>query len=82
MFVAGRLFVITAGRLRKENSRKGKNSASPKTRPPNVQATFTDEEAFIAKTRGHDKGKTTKKTIEGLSDDALKTLVPFVLALA
>ncbi len=48
-----------------------------------VQAEFTDEQAFKAMKEGlTDKnGKTTMKAIEGLSDDDMKALVPFVRAL-
>ena len=47
-----------------------------------VQAEFTDEQAFKAMKEGlTDKnGKTTMKAIEGLSDDDIKALVPFVRA--
>ena len=48
-----------------------------------VQAKFTDEEAFKAMKSGRTdaNGKTTMKAIEGLSDDDMKALVPFVRAL-
>ena len=48
-----------------------------------VQATFTDEEAFNAMKQGlaNEKGKTTMKAIEGLSDDEMKALVPYVRSL-
>lgn len=48
-----------------------------------VQATFTDEEAFNAMKRGltDNKGKTTMKAIEGLSDEDMKALVPYVRSL-
>jgi cytochrome c553 len=47
-----------------------------------VQAEFTDEQAFDAMKKGlTDKtGKTTMKAIEGLSDDDLKAMIPFVRA--
>lgn len=48
-----------------------------------VQAKFTDEEAFKAMKSGRTdaNGKTTMKAIEGLSDDDMKALVPFVRAM-
>ncbi len=48
-----------------------------------VQACFTDERAFKAMKEGvKDKnGKQTMKPIEGLTDDDMKALVPFVRAL-
>ena len=47
-----------------------------------VQAEFTDEQAFDAMKKGlTDKtGKTTMKAIEGLSDEDLKAMIPFVRA--
>ena len=47
-----------------------------------VQADFTDEQAFKAIKEGlTDKtGKTTMKAIEGLSDDEMKAMIPFVRA--
>jgi len=47
-----------------------------------VQESFNDEQAFKAIKEGlTDKnGKTTMKAIEGLSDDDIKALVPFVRA--
>lgn len=48
-----------------------------------VQAKFTDEDAFKAMKAGRTdaNGKTTMKAIEGLSDDDMKALVPFVRSL-
>lgn len=48
-----------------------------------VQAKFTDEEAFNAMKSGRidTTGKTTMKAIEGVSDDDMKALVPFVRSL-
>ena len=48
-----------------------------------VQAKFTDEQAFKAMKSGltDDKGKTTMKAAEGLSDTELKALVPFMRAM-
>ncbi len=48
-----------------------------------VQAKFTDEEALKAMKKGltDDKGKVTMKPTEGLSEDEIKALVPFVRAL-
>ena len=48
-----------------------------------VQAKFTDEEALKSMKKGltDDKGKVTMKPAEGMSDDELKALVPFVRAL-
>jgi cytochrome c553 len=47
------------------------------------QAGFTDEQAFKAIKEGvTDKnGKTTMKAIEGLSDEDMKAMIPFVRAL-
>lgn len=48
-----------------------------------VQAEFTDEQAFEAMKKGiiDKNGKTTMKAIEGLPDEDMKALVPFVRAL-
>ena len=48
-----------------------------------MQAKFTDEDAFKAMKAGRTdaNGKTTMKAIEGLSDDDMKALVPYVRAL-
>jgi len=48
-----------------------------------MQAKFTDDEAFKAMKVGRTdaNGKTTMKAIEGLSDDDMKALVPFVRSL-
>lgn len=48
-----------------------------------VQAGFTDAQAFDAMKKGitNKDGKTTMKAIEGLADDDMKALVPFVRAL-
>ena len=48
-----------------------------------IQAAFTDEQAFKSVKGGlTDKsGKTTMKAAEGLSDDDIKALVPYVRAL-
>lgn len=45
-----------------------------------VQAKFSDEQAFKAMKSGltDDKGKTTMKAAEGLSDDEMKALVAYV----
>lgn len=50
---------------------------------PKFQAKFTDEEAFKAMKTGRTdaSGKTTMKAIDGLSDDDMKALVPYVRAL-
>jgi len=47
-----------------------------------VQEKFTDDQAFDAMKKGlTDKnGKTSMKAIEGVSDDELKALIPFVRA--
>ncbi len=48
-----------------------------------IQAKFTDDDAFKAMKNGRTdaSGKTTMKAIEGLSDDDMKALIPFVRAL-
>ncbi len=48
-----------------------------------VQAKFTDADALKAMKSGltDDKGKTTMKAVEGVADDEMKALVPFVRAL-
>jgi len=48
-----------------------------------AQAKFTDEDAFKAMKSGRTdaSGKITMKAIEGLSDDDLKALVPYVRSL-
>lgn len=48
-----------------------------------IQAEFTDEQAFEAMKQGlmNDKGKVTMKATEGLSDEDMKALVPFVRSL-
>ena len=48
-----------------------------------VQAKFTDADALKAMKSGltDDKGKTTMKAAEGLSEEEMKALVPFVRAL-
>lgn len=48
-----------------------------------VQAQFSDQQAFEAMKTGlmNDKGKVTMKAIEGLSDEDMKALVPYVRSL-
>ncbi len=50
---------------------------------PKAQAKFTDAQALDAMKSGlkDDKGKLRMKPVEGLSDDEMKALVPFVRAL-
>jgi len=50
---------------------------------PKMQAKFTDDDAFKAMKNGRTDatGKTTMKAIEGLSDDEMKALIPYVRAL-
>jgi cytochrome c553 len=50
---------------------------------PKVQAKFTDDDAFKAMKAGRTdaSGKTTMKAIEGLTDDEMRALVPYVRSL-
>jgi len=50
---------------------------------PKVQAGFTDEQAFKAVKEGvtAKDGKVTMKPIEGLTEEQIKSLIPFVRAL-
>ena len=67
----------------KGDTKMGKKLSISDFTDSKVQATFTDEEAFKALKQGlaDDKGKTTMKAIEGLSDDEMKALVPYVRSL-
>jgi cytochrome c553 len=67
----------------KGETKMGKKLSIADLSDANVQAKFTDDDAFkIMKVGRTDaSGKTTMKAIEGLSDDDLKALVPFVRAL-
>lgn len=67
----------------KGNTKAGKKLSISDFTDPKVQATFTDEEAFKTMKQGlaDEKGKTTMKAIEGLSDDEMKALVPYVRSL-
>lgn len=67
----------------KGNTKMGKKLSIADLTDPNVQAKFTDDQAFKAMKTGltDDKGKTTMKAIEGLSDADLKALIPVIRAL-
>jgi cytochrome c553 len=67
----------------KGETKMGKKLSIADLTDPKVQAKFTDEEAFKAMKSGRTdaSGKTTMKAIEGLSDDDMKALVPFVRSL-
>jgi cytochrome c553 len=71
------------GESGKGDTKTGKKLSISDLSDPKVQATFTDEEAFNAMKQGlaDDKGKTTMKAIEGLSDGEMKALVPYVRSL-
>jgi cytochrome c553 len=67
----------------KGGTKMGKKLGIADLTDPKVQAKFTDEQAFKAMKSGliDDKGKTTMKAVEGLSDAEMKALVPFMRAL-
>jgi len=67
----------------KGNTKMGKKLSIADLTDAKVQAKFTDEQAFKAMKSGltDDKGKTTMKAIEGLSDADLKALIPVMRAL-
>ena len=71
------------GESGKGDTKMGKKLSISDFTDAKVQATFTDEEAFKAMKQGlaDDKGKTTMKAIEGLSDGEMKALVPYVRSL-
>ena len=67
----------------KGDTKMGKKLSIADLTDAKVQTKFTDEQAFKAMKSGltDDKGKTTMKAIEGLSDADLKALVAHVRAL-
>lgn len=67
----------------KGNTKMGKKLGIADLTDAKVQAKFTDEQAFKAMKSGvtDDKGKTTMKAIEGLSDADLKAMIPVMRAL-
>lgn len=67
----------------KGDTKMGKKLSIADLTDAKVQAKFTDEQAFKAMKVGltDDKGKTTMKAIEGLTEDDMKALVPLVRAL-
>jgi len=67
----------------KGNTKMGKKLSIADLTDAKVQAKFTDEQAFKVMKSGltDDKGKTTMKAIEGLSDADLKALIPVMRAL-
>lgn len=67
----------------KGDTKMGKKLSIADLSDAKVQAKFTDEQAFKAMKSGltDDKGKTTMKAIEGLTDDEFKALIPVVRAL-
>ena len=71
------------GESGKGDTKMGKKLGIADLTDAKVQAKFTDEQAFKAMKSGvtDDKGKTTMKAIEGLSDADLKALVPYMRAL-
>ena len=71
------------GETGKGDTKMGKKLAISDFTDAKIQATFTDQEAFNAMKQGlaDEKGKTTMKAIEGLSDAELKALVPYVRSL-
>jgi cytochrome c553 len=66
----------------KGGTKMGKKLGIADLTDPKVQAKFTDEQAFKAMKSGliDDKGKTTMKAVEGLSDAEMKALVPYLRA--
>lgn len=67
----------------KGQTKMGKKLSIADLSDAKVQAKFTDEDAFKAMKSGlkDDKGKTTMKAMEGVSDADMNALVPFVRAL-
>ena len=67
----------------KGDTKMGKKLSIADLTDAKVQASFTDEQAAKAVKEGvKDKsGKVTMKPIEGLSDDDIKALVPYVRSL-
>lgn len=67
----------------KGNTKMGRKLSISDMTDPKVQATFTDDEGLAAIKQGltDNKGKTTMKAIEGLSDDEMKALVAHVRSL-
>ena len=67
----------------KGNTKMGKKLGIADLTDAKTQAGFTDEDAIKAIKEGvKDKsGKTTMKAIEGLSDDDIKALIPYVRSL-
>ena len=67
----------------KGQTKMGKKLSIADLSDAKVQAKFTDEDAFKAMKSGlkDDKGKTTMKAIEDMSDADMKAMIPFVRAL-
>lgn len=67
----------------KGDTKMGKKLGIADLSDAKVQAKFTDDDAFKAMKAGRTdaSGKTTMKAIEGLTDDDMKALVPFVRSL-
>jgi len=71
------------GAAGKGDTKMGKKLGIRDLTDPQVQAKFTDEQAFKAMKEGlkDESGKTTMKAIEGLSDEDIKALTAYVRTL-